>query len=177
MKKLFPFFLITVIFLSSCGSPFATTVKGDDYKIGILNGWKRVTTGDAANYEVFISPEETGTSANLKIQSQTDAKITWGRIDEVTTDYAQKAVDELGYTLISDKYQFVPQAQREQRYELVFSAEYNGQAFTVIQHLYARNIKAIFVTGTYPENDFILGDQVKEMMDSFLLAPKNGWED
>lgn len=175
MKKLLPFLIISILIFASCGSPFKTTIKGESYQIEILKDWRRVTTGDAQNYDVFLAPEEPGVSANVKIQSQKDAKIQWGRIDEVTLDYAAKAVDELGYTLISDKYQFVPQAQKEQRYELVFSADYEGQAYTVIQHLYAKNIEVIFVTGTYPENDFILGDKVKETMESFLLAPKNGW--
>jgi len=177
MKKSFLIVLVFMLLLVSCGNPISNILKNDDYEIGVLKKWENKNLKEDSEYEVFMSPVNEDLSANVKIQTQMDSKIKWGRVDEVTTDYADKAVEEFNYTLVSDKYQFVPQAQREQRYELVFSADYLGQAFTVIQHIYAKSLKVIFVTGTYPENDEKLGEDVRSIMDSFLLAPKKGWDD
>ena len=171
MKRAFVLLIVCVL-LISCGSPFDTTMKCDEYKIEVLSSWESV---EWEGYEVFLSPEDKNLTANVKITSQEDSKIKWGRIVEITEEYAVSAEMEYGYTLITDKYEFVPQARKEQRYVLEFSADQDGKIYTVIQHIYARNLMVIFVTGTYPEGDEKLGEQVKITMDSFLLAPKKGW--
>jgi len=171
MKKIFVLILVSVI-LMSCGSPFDTTMKSDEYRIEVLSSWESV---EWEGYDVFLRPEDKQANANVKIYTKSSAEIKWGRITEITEDYDKKAVETYGYTLESDGYEFVPQAQREQRYYINFVTEQNGMTFKIIQHIYATNSMAVYVTGTYIGGDKTLEGQVKDTMDSFLLAPKKGW--
>ncbi|HOO97753.1 MAG TPA: hypothetical protein PKV16_06735 [Caldisericia bacterium] len=179
MKKLITLVLVASLFFVSCGSNISQTVKNDSFQISALNGWKILEKPEEYDRtKIYIYPEGGPSEVGVKVISSSDLKVEWGRIAEITTDYAEKVSQEMeDYTVVSDKYEFVPQAQREERYEIIINKVENGQAYTIIQHLYATDGRVFYVTGTYPENDEMLGEDVREMMGSFLLAPKRGWED
>jgi len=171
MKKLFVLVLVMILFVS-CGGSYSTTLMADEYKIEVLSDWENT---DWEGYDVFLKPAD-GSTANVKITSNESSSIKWGRIADVTETYAEDAQEQFGYTLISDGYEHAPQAQREQRYILEFSAMQDGNMYRIIQHIYASKLMVIFVTGTFSEDDAELRKQVEMTMDSFLLAPKDGWE-
>ena len=169
MKKLFAVLLI-VSALVSCGEPIGV-FKTQDYTISYWKGWRLVEfKANEEHLECAITLVDGPPEINVKVAGSFKASITLGHIREVTKDYAvevQKASP--GYTLVSKEYKGSPSALGDERYEVIFSAVQNGQAYNVVQHLYALDGKAIYVTGTFPEGDETLKTDILQIMDSFLL--------
>lgn len=169
--------LFSVILAISCGGPIGTVKSAkDEYTISYFRGWKPVTEfkqPNTDNLEVVFVREDLPSFIGVKVASQTRLDIQQGHIREVTAEYAKDAEKKVpGYTLVSHEYKNVPNALGDERLELVFSAIEGGQSYTIIQHIYAIIGKVLYVTGTYPEGDEALANQIKDTMESFVVAPK-----
>lgn len=173
MRKTTSIILLLALLFVSCQT-FTGTLKSvqGDYEIQYVKDWKVVTKfqNPQENIEAAIIPENGPSHIGIKITSQVKMDIILGHIREITADYAKKAEKQFpGYKLIISEYVPTEQANGDEKLHIEFTAIDSGQAYTVIQDIYALTGKAISVTATYPEADQSYAKDILAMMDTFKV--------
>lgn len=177
MKKTFVVLLISIsLFFASCQT-FIGTINSSqgDYEIQYLKDWKAVTkfSQTTENVEAAIIPESGSDFVQIKITSQVKLDIIQGHIREITADYAKKAEKEFPeYKLLENAYIPTEQANGDEKLHLVFTTIASGQAYTVVQDIFALTGRTISVTGIYPESDPTYAKDIIKMMESFKVSYK-----
>lgn len=173
MKKTTSILMLLALLFVSCQT-FVGTLKSaqGDYEIQYVKDWKTVTKfqNPQENIEAAIIPENGPSYVGIKITSQVKMDIIQGHIREITSDYAKKAEKEFpGYKLVENEYIPTEQANGDEKLHLVFTTIDSGQAFTVVQDIYALTGRAVSVTATYPESDQSYANDILAMMETFKV--------
>ncbi len=176
MRRLLPVVCVALclFFLTACGGPVGY-IKTEDYTISYWKGWTAVKFDKPGqdNVEAAIYPEKGPTHVGIKIAVSVRPDIKWGHIREVTPDYGTNSEKMLsGYTLVNKEYIATEQAYGDEKLVAVFNTVQSGQAYTIVQNLYAVQAKVLYITGTYPEGDEAMKADIQKMLDDFKLAPK-----
>jgi hypothetical protein len=173
MRKITTSIMLLATLFVSCQTFTGTlTSQQRDYEIQYVKDWKVITKfqNPQENIEAAIIPENGPSQIGIKITSQVKMDIVLGHIREITADYATKAEKQFpGYKLIVSEYIPTEQANGDEKLHIEFSAIENGQAYTLIQDIYALTGKAISVTATYPEADQSYAKDILAMMDTFKV--------
>lgn len=179
MKKINTIIIVISIFLASCGVPL-DTIKTVDYEISYWNGWKAVkyeqpkNGNDVIVYPSIKNPTKAENNVSVRISHEYNEKMQWGHIREATVDYPKNAVEkykEYNYKLVHNEYVKKDNAQKEEVLVVVFEGVADGVTYTIVQNIYAIELKVIYVTGFYPKDDKYYELKVADIMDSFKLYP------
>lgn len=179
MKRIYSILAIISILFASCGDPL-DTVKSVDFEISYWNGWKAVKYDppkdniDVIVYPNIANPSPGEKNVSVRVSHEFSEKMQWGHIREATVDYPKNAIEkykEYNYKLVSNEYVKKENARKEEVLVIVFEGVADGVTYTIVQNIYAIDMKVLYVTGFYPKGDKYFEIKVADIMDSFKLYP------
>jgi hypothetical protein len=176
MKKVMA--MLAAVVMSSCSMAAPIdTIKTLDFEISYWDGWKAINYKEPKDgIDIIIYPDaqknpQANKNISIRISHEYNEKIKWGHIRESTIDYPSTATEKYNYKLISNEYVKKENAKKEEVLVIVFEGSADGVMYTIVQNIYAIDLKAIYVTGFYPKDDKYYELQVRDIMDSFVLYP------
>jgi hypothetical protein len=182
MKRITSILAIIMITLTACGKPL-DTIKTVDFEISYWNGWKAIKYDpptkenlDVIIYPNISNPEPSEKNISVRVSHEFSEKMEWGHIREATVDYPKNAIEkykQYNYKLVSNQYVKKDNALKEEVLEIVFEGSSEGITYTIVQNIYAIDMKVIYVTGFYPKDSKNFEIKVADIMESFKLYPSS----